>query len=76
MASISFFFPKRLQGNALALQAGMGNFGVWVVQFVTPWIIGFVFAGSLLATRRLHAAEGATTSIWLQNAAASACRSS
>jgi NNP family nitrate/nitrite transporter-like MFS transporter len=36
MPSTSYFFPKRLQGTALALQAGIGNFGVSVVQFVTP----------------------------------------
>ena len=48
MPSTSLFFPKRLQGTALAIQAGIGNFGVSVVQFVTPWIIGFALAGSLL----------------------------
>ena len=37
MPSTSLFFPKRLQGTALAIQAGIGNFGVSIVQFVTPW---------------------------------------
>ena len=41
MPSTSLFFPKRLQGTALGIQAGIGNFGVFVVQFLTPWIIGF-----------------------------------
>jgi len=41
MPSTSLFFPKRLQGTALGIQAGIGNFGVSLVQFVTPWIIGF-----------------------------------
>jgi len=41
MPSTSTFFPKRLQGTAMGLQAGIGNFGVSIVQFVTPWIIGF-----------------------------------
>jgi MFS transporter, NNP family, nitrate/nitrite transporter len=45
MPSTSLFFPKRLQGTALAIQAGIGNFGVSVVQFVTPWVIGFALFG-------------------------------
>ena len=36
MANISFFFPKAEKGNALALNAGLGNLGVSVVQFVVP----------------------------------------
>ena len=46
MPSTSMFFPKRLQGTALGLQAGIGNLGVSVTQFVTPWIIGFVVVGA------------------------------
>ncbi|MBI5237522.1 MAG: NarK/NasA family nitrate transporter [Deltaproteobacteria bacterium] len=45
MPSTSIFFPKRLQGASLGIQAGIGNFGVSVVQFVTPWIIGFSIVG-------------------------------
>lgn len=45
MPSTSIFFPKRLQGLALGIQAGLGNFGVSIVQFVAPWIIGFAVAG-------------------------------
>jgi len=47
MPSTSMFFPKRLQGTALAIQAGVGNFGVSVVQFVTPWVIGFALLGGM-----------------------------
>jgi len=47
MPSTSIFFPKRLQGLALGIQAGLGNFGVSIVQFVAPWIIGFVAIGSI-----------------------------
>ena len=36
MSNISFFFPKAEKGNALALNAGLGNLGVSVVQFVVP----------------------------------------
>ncbi|MBL8908586.1 MAG: NarK/NasA family nitrate transporter [Rhizobiales bacterium] len=71
MPSTSLFFPKRLQGTALAIQAGIGNFGVSVVQFVTPWIIGFALAGSLLgAPQTFTKPSGDTTPIWLQNATA------
>ncbi|NLF30150.1 MAG: MFS transporter, partial [Planctomycetes bacterium] len=41
MPSTSYFFPKRMQGTALGLQAGIGNFGVSLVQLLTPWVIGF-----------------------------------
>ncbi|MCE9637004.1 MAG: MFS transporter [Planctomycetes bacterium] len=47
MPSTSLFFPKRLQGAALGIQAGIGNFGVSIAQFVTPWIIGLAaFSGA------------------------------
>jgi NNP family nitrate/nitrite transporter-like MFS transporter len=71
MPSTSLFFPKRLQGTALAIQAGVGNFGVSVVQFITPWIIGFALLGTLggdpLTFTRPN---GVTSPIWLQNATA------
>ena len=47
MPSTSYFFPRRLQGTALGLQAGIGNFGVSLVQLLTPWIIGFGLIGFL-----------------------------
>ncbi len=47
MPSTSIFFPKRLQGVSMGIQAGLGNFGVSVVQFVTPWIIGFAALGGI-----------------------------
>lgn len=46
MPSTSLFFPKRLQGTAMGLQAGIGNFGVSLTQFITPWIIGFAVVGA------------------------------
>src|SRR5512143_1126392 len=70
MPSTSLFFPKRLQGTALAIQAGIGNFGVSIVQFVTPWIIGFALAGSLLGKPESFTSNGAASSVWLQNATA------
>ena len=71
MPSTSLFFPKRLQGTALAVQAGVGNFGVSVVQFVTPWIIAFPLADGLLGDgRAFKGVNGATGTLWLQNATA------
>ena len=48
MPSTSIFFPKRLQGVAMGIQAGLGNFGVSIVQFVAPWIIGFAALGAIV----------------------------
>lgn len=71
MPSTSLFFPKRLAGTALAIQAGVGNFGVSVVQFVTPWIVGFSLADGLLGEGlAFRAPSGATSTLWLQNATA------
>jgi MFS transporter, NNP family, nitrate/nitrite transporter len=39
MSHISFFFPKAQKGNALAINAGLGNLGVSVMQFVVPIVI-------------------------------------
>ena len=71
MPSTSLFFPKRLQGTALAIQAGIGNFGVSVVQFITPWIIGFALFGTLAGDPLLFTPPhgGEPRPIWLQNAA-------
>ncbi|CAG1771814.1 MFS transporter, NNP family, nitrate/nitrite transporter [uncultured bacterium] len=68
MPSTSLFFPKRLQGSALGIQAGVGNFGVSLAQFVTPWIIGFALFGTLTGGPQVFTRAGQTSSIWLQNA--------
>ena len=39
MANIAYFFPKAEKGNALALNAGLGNLGVSVMQFLVPIVI-------------------------------------
>jgi NNP family nitrate/nitrite transporter-like MFS transporter len=68
MANISFFFPKKEKGNALALNAGLGNTGVSVVQFVIPLVItGGVF-GWLGGDPQIAGEGDATTRLWLQNA--------
>jgi NNP family nitrate/nitrite transporter-like MFS transporter len=39
MANISFFFPKERKGSALGVNAGLGNLGVSVVQFLSPLVV-------------------------------------
>ena len=70
MPSTSMFFPKRLQGTALAIQAGIGNFGVSIVQFVTPWVIGFALIGGMAFTGepQVLVKGGVESQVWLQNA--------
>jgi len=70
MPSTSYFFPRRLQGTALGLQAGIGNFGVSLVQMLTPWLIGFSLIGFLGGSQTMAGLPGKPTSaVWYQNAA-------
>jgi NNP family nitrate/nitrite transporter-like MFS transporter len=46
MSNISFFFPKRMQGLALGLNAGLGNAGVTTMQIIVPLVMTFgIFGG-------------------------------
>ncbi len=36
MSNISFFYPKKIQGFALGMNAGLGNFGVTTMQILIP----------------------------------------
>ena len=67
MPSTSMFFPKRLQGTALGIQAGIGNFGVSIVQFVTPWIVGLAVFGTIAGRSQIFTSGDVTQNIWLQN---------
>ncbi|MGQ7248874.1 nitrate/nitrite transporter [Halomonas sp. V046] len=65
MANISFFYPKREKGTALAQNAGLGNLGVSVMQFLVPLVITTgVF--SLLVGEAQPMQQGGE--LWLQNA--------
>jgi MFS transporter, NNP family, nitrate/nitrite transporter len=68
MANISFFFPKSEKGNALAINAGLGNLGVSVVQFVVPLAITAGVFGWLGGDPQTATVNGVTTTLWLQNA--------
>ncbi|MGD8150931.1 MFS transporter [Ornithinimicrobium sp. Y1694] len=70
MPSTSYFFPRRLQGTALGLQAGIGNFGVSLVQLLTPWLVGFSMLGFLGGPQLRDMGPGvADQEVWYQNAA-------
>jgi NNP family nitrate/nitrite transporter-like MFS transporter len=47
MSNISTFFPKRLQGTALGLNAGLGNFGVTTMQIVIPLVMTLGLFGAI-----------------------------
>ncbi len=65
MANISFFFPKKEKGNALALNAGLGNAGVSVMQFIVPLVITAGVFGVLGGEPQVTN-DGAE--LWIQNA--------
>ncbi|HPU13855.1 MAG TPA: MFS transporter [Aeromicrobium sp.] len=69
MPSTSYFFPRRLQGTALGLQAGIGNFGVSLVQFLTPWVIGISLVGFLGSSQLEKFPGREPREVWYQNAA-------
>ncbi len=76
MSNISTFFPKRLQGTALGLNAGLGNFGVTTMQVVIPLVMTVgIFGGIGGEPMTLLKDSGwifgkipAGTSTWIQNA--------
>lgn len=63
MSNISFFFPKRMQGLALGLNAGLGNLGVSLMQVLLPWAMTVGLFGTLGGAARVL--EG--KSVWIQN---------
>jgi NNP family nitrate/nitrite transporter-like MFS transporter len=61
MANISFFYPNRMKGWALGLNAAGGNIGVSGVQLLTPILLGVGFVN-------LYQAAPGAGGIYLQNA--------
>lgn len=66
MSNIAYFFPKKEKGNALALNAGLGNLGVSAVQFFVPLVVTFGLFG-IMGGEPQTTKDG--TQLWLQNAA-------
>ncbi len=73
MSNISFFYPKKVQGYALGMNAGLGNFGVTTMQILIPLVMTFgLFGGN---SRTLQQTSGtligkipAGTETYIQNA--------
>jgi NNP family nitrate/nitrite transporter-like MFS transporter len=65
MSNISFFYPKREKGNALALNAGLGNAGVSIMQFLVPVVITATVFGALGGEPQATTSGG---ELWIQNA--------
>ena len=65
MANIAFFYPKTEKGNALALNAGLGNLGVSVMQFLVPLVVTLGVFGALGGAPQTL---GDGSQLWIQNA--------
>jgi NNP family nitrate/nitrite transporter-like MFS transporter len=68
MANISFFYPKAQKGTALGMNAGLGNLGVSVVQFVVPLVIAAGVFGALGGEPQSWSKAGQVKQMWMQNA--------
>ena len=76
MSNISTFFPKRLQGTALGLNAGLGNFGVTTMQIVIPLVMTMSIFGGIGGDAMVLVKDSgwilgkilAGTPTWIQNA--------
>ncbi|MCC7067718.1 MAG: antiporter, partial [Burkholderiales bacterium] len=76
MSNISTFFPKRQQGTALGLNAGLGNFGVTTMQVVIPLVMTLPLLGAIGGPPEILQRDSgwifgkiaAGTPTWLQNA--------
>ena len=68
MANISFFYPKAKKGTATGLNAGIGNLGVSLAQFVVPLVISSAMVGSFTGKGLPYVENGVEKTLWLQNA--------
>ena len=68
MANVNFFFPKVQKGTALGLNAGLGNLGVSLAQFVVPLVITAGMFGALGGEPQTWMKGAESKQMWLQNA--------
>jgi len=76
MSNISFFFPKKTQGYALGMNAGLGNFGVTTMQILIPLVMTFPMLGALSGDPLILSSSSGTifkriaagSETWLPNA--------
>jgi NNP family nitrate/nitrite transporter-like MFS transporter len=69
MANISFFFPQQRKGSALGINAGLGNLGVSVVQFLSPIVVTVGVFGIFGGEAQSVVRGSQTVQVWTQNAA-------
>ena len=69
MSNISYFFPSDRKGSALGVNAGLGNLGVSVVQFLSPIIVTVGVLGMFGGDPQTIARNGEEIQVWTQNAA-------
>ncbi len=67
MSNISFFFPRRVQGMSLGLNAGLGNVGVSLMQVLLPFVMTFGLFGAMGGGSRTLPPELGGKEIWIQN---------
>ena len=76
MSNISTYFPKRLQGTALGINAGLGNFGVTTMQILIPLVMTMGLFGAVGGSAMILAGDSgwilgkiaAGTPTYIQNA--------
>lgn len=76
MSNISFFYPKKTQGYALGMNAGLGNFGVTTMQILIPLVMTFPMLGALSGKAMVLSSTSGTifkriaagSDTWLSNA--------
>jgi len=69
MSNISFFFPKERKGSALGVNAGLGNLGVSVVQFLSPLVVTAGIFGVFGGDAQTIVKNNQALQVWTQNAA-------
>ena len=69
MANIGYFFPKSEKGKATGLNAGLGNLGVSLVQFLVPMVIGISLFGVVGGQAQEWINSAHKIPYWMQNAA-------
>ena len=67
MSNISFFFPRRVQGTSLGLNAGLGNVGVSIMQVLLPFVMTFGLFGALGGGNQMLPPELGGGQVWIQN---------
>jgi NNP family nitrate/nitrite transporter-like MFS transporter len=62
-------FPKERKGSALGVNAGLGNLGVSVVQFLSPLVVTAGIFGVFGGDGQTILKNGLPVEVWPQNAA-------